>query len=41
MSKIKKIVFPDLPDARLLSPMEMNNLHFKNADKHSPVKKQS
>lgn len=39
MSKIKKITFPDLPDARVLTPMEMNNLHFKSADKHTPVKK--
>ncbi|MBP3537560.1 MAG: hypothetical protein J6J93_08500 [Muribaculaceae bacterium] len=39
MKKIKKIVFPDLPDARQLTPLEMNNLHFKTTDTHSPVPK--
>ncbi len=36
---IKKIPKPDLPDARKLTPMEMNNLHFRLSKKVSDVKK--
>lgn len=37
MKRIKKIVFPDLLDARQLTPLEMNNLHFKRPGHHSPL----
>lgn len=35
---IRKIKRPDLPDARTLTPMEMNNLHFREVDNHTPRK---
>ncbi len=35
---IRKIKRPDLPGARQLTPMEMNNLHFRDNDSHSPRK---
>ncbi len=34
---MKKIPHPVLTDARKLTPMEMNNLHFRDADRHSSV----
>lgn len=37
-TKIKQIPRPDLPDARVLTPLEMNNLHFKHPGRHTPVK---
>ncbi len=37
--KIKHIPFPDLPDAKVLTPMEMNNLHFAHPDAHTPVQR--
>lgn len=33
---MKKIKRPELPDAQKLTPMQMNNLHFKETSKHSP-----
>lgn len=33
----KKIEKVNIPDAKRLSPMEMNNLHFKTADAYSPL----
>lgn len=36
-SKTKHIPFPDIPDARQLTPMEMNNLHFTHPSTHSTV----
>ena len=35
---MKKIPRPDLKDAKRLTPMEMNNLHFKHPDKHSAIR---
>lgn len=37
-TKMKKIPRPDLKDAKRLTPMEMNNLHFKHPDKHSAIR---
>ncbi|MBO4941877.1 MAG: hypothetical protein J6C95_00425 [Muribaculaceae bacterium] len=37
MKKIRQIPRPQLVDARRLSPMEMNNLHFHIEDSHSHV----
>lgn len=37
MKKIKQIPHPQLSDARRLTPMEMNNLHFHLKDSHSHV----
>lgn len=36
-AKIKRMPFPEIPDARALTPMEMNNLHFKTLDSHTPI----
>lgn len=36
---MKQIPHPEIADARRLKPMEMNNLHFVKADRHSPVPK--
>lgn len=36
-SKIKHITFPDIPDAKVLTPMEMNNLHFSHPANHTPI----
>lgn len=38
-NKIKQIRRPELADARVLTPLEMNNLHFKHPDRHSPLPK--
>lgn len=38
---MKKISKPELEGARRLTPMEMNNIHFKDAGKHSDVKNES
>lgn len=35
--KIKQIPFPDIPGAKVLTPMEMNNLHFMHPGTHTPV----
>lgn len=37
MKTVRQIPRPQLPDARRLSPMEMNNLHFRRHNKHTPV----
>ena len=34
---MKQIKRPVLPEARRLTPMEMNNLHFRPADGHTPI----
>lgn len=34
---MKQIKRPALPDARRLTPMEMNNLHFRQSDGHTPI----
>ena len=34
---IKIIKHPDIPGARKLTPLEMNNLHFKSVGTHSPI----
>ena len=34
---MKKIPRPDIKDATPLTPLEMNNLHFKTPSTHSPV----
>lgn len=35
---MKKIPRPNIEDAVRLTPMEMNNLHFKLPTTHTPVK---
>lgn len=34
---MKKIQHPNLDGATRLTPMEMNNLHFKTPGTHSPI----
>lgn len=34
---MKHIPIPKLPGARRLTPMEMNNLHFRTLDNHTPL----
>ncbi|MCM1068094.1 MAG: hypothetical protein NC418_11035 [Muribaculaceae bacterium] len=34
---IRHIPHPDLPGARHLTPLEMNNLHFRTAGSHTPL----
>lgn len=36
---IKIIRMPSIAGARKLTPMEMNNLHFRTVDGHTPIVK--
>ena len=36
---IRHIPHPNLPGAKRLTPLEMNNLHFASLDTHTPVPK--